>query len=136
MGANAISGTAGNVIVYNGTVPTVVAEIAEWSLDISHSPVESTAFGDNWADYVPSIRNATGSFQGNHAGGDTGQGYLRNAILDATAVQMDLMLDGSVGYSITKAYITSMGPAISQTGKADTSFNFQNSGPVTYIGGS
>lgn len=133
MGAEALSGTAGSVVVFNGTVPTVVGEIAEWSLDISHSPVETTAFGDNWADYVPSIRNATGSFQGNLAPGNTGQNVLGSAILDAAEISLDLMVDGSVGYRITKAYLTTFGPAVSQTGKADTSYNFQNAGPVTLL---
>lgn len=133
MGAQAISGNAGSVIVYSGTVPTVVGEIAEWSLDISHSPVETTAFGDNWADYVPSIRNATGSFQGNHAEGDAGQVVLDTAILDATSIALDLMMDGSVGYSISKAYLTSKSASISQTGKADTSYNFQNAAAVTML---
>lgn len=128
----ALSGTAGSVVYTTGGT-TNVGEIAEWSLDISHSPVETTAFGDNWADYVPSIRNATGSFSGNFDSTDTAQTSLINAMLGGSAVAMRFYVSPSKYFNVGTAYLTGMSPAISQTGKADQSFTFQVSAPVTLV---
>lgn len=125
----AIGGTAGSVLI--GTV--VVGGISEWSLDISHSPVEVTAFGDDWAKYVPSIRNATGSMSGNFDGANAGQDAMLDAILDATEVVLKLYTDGTHYFNVASAYVTGAGPSISQTGKAEASYSFQNSGAVTYV---
>lgn len=128
----ALSGTAGSVVYTTGGT-TNVGEIAEWSLDISHSPVETTAFGDNWADYVPSIRNATGSFSGNFDSTDTAQAALINAMLGGSAVALRCYVSSSKYFNVGTAYLTGMSPAISQTGKADNSFTFQVSAPVTLV---
>lgn len=128
---SALSGTAGSVVLMPGTV--VVGEISEWSLDLSHSPVETTAFGNNWARYIPSIRNATGSLSGNMSHSDAAQTSLRNAMLGGSAIALQLFVDGSHYYNIGTAYLTGMGPSISQTGKGDISYSFQNSGDVTYV---
>lgn len=128
----ALSGTAGSVVYMTGGT-TVVGEIAEWSLDINMSPVETTAFGDNWASYIPSIRNATGSFSGNFNHSDTAQSSLMNAMLGGSAVAFRLYVTSSKYFNIGTAYLTGMGPSISQTGKADTSFTFQNSAAVTFV---
>ena len=127
-----LSGTAGSVVYLTGGT-TLVDEIAEWSLDISHSPVETTAFGDNWAAYVPSIRNATGSFSGNHDQADSGQGSMQNAMLGGSAVALRLYVNATKYYDIGTAYLTGQSESISQTGKADTSFNFQVAAAVTYV---
>jgi len=124
----AISGTAGSVTLAG----TLVAEIAEWSLDLSMSPVDVTAFGDNWAKYVASIRNATGSFSGNHDGASVQQTALRNAMLGGSAVAFALHVNGTSEYNVGTAFLTGVTPSVSQTGAAAMSFNFQVSGPVTY----
>lgn len=128
----ALSGTAGSVVYMTGGT-TLIEEMAEWSLDLSHSPVDVTAFGDNWAEYVPSIRNATGSFSGNWDGTATTQGNLNNAMLGGSAVALRLYLNGSKYYNIGVAYLTGQTNGISQTGKADVSWNFQVSGAVTLV---
>lgn len=128
----ALSGTAGSVVYMTGGT-TNVGEIAEWSLDLSHAPVDATAFGNDWAKYVPSIRNATGSFQGNFDHADSGQSSLISAMLGGSAVAFRLYLDATKYFNIASAYLTGMGPAISQTGKGNTAFNFQNSGTVTFV---
>lgn len=128
---SALSGTAGSVVFMPGTV--VVGEISEWSLDLSHAPVETTAFGNNWARYIPSIRNATGTFSGNQDTSDSAQTSLRNAMLDGSAVAFRLYVSGANYYNIGTAYLTGMGPSISQTGKGDISYSFQNSSDVTFV---
>lgn len=127
----ALSGTAGSV-VWNAGAGTVVAEIQEWSLDLSHSPVEVTAFGDNWERYVPSIRGATGSFSGNFDASDAEQSALRNSMLGGSAIALQLYVSGSNYFDVGTAYLTGMSPSVSVDGKADVSFDFQVSGPVTY----
>lgn len=130
--ANALSGTAGSVVYMTGGT-TTVGSISEWSLDLSHSPVETTAFGNQWQEYIPSIRNATGSFSGNFYDGDTAQGNLISAMLGGSAVAFRLYVSGSKYYNIGTAYLTGQGPSISNDGKAETSFDFQVSGPVTFV---
>jgi len=125
----ALSGTAGSVTI--GTVP--VGEIAEWSLDLRHSPVDVTAFGDNWERYVPSIRGATGSFSGNFDDADAAQSTLRNSMLGGSAVALRLYVSPNKYFNVGTAYLTGMSPAVSVAGKADTGHDFQVSGPVTFV---
>lgn len=127
----ALSGTAGSVVYTTGGT-TAVGEIAEWSLDLRHSPVDVTAFGDNWERYVPSIRGATGNFSGNFDPSDAVQTSLRNAMLGGSAVSLRLYVGPSNYFAVGTAYLTGMNPAVGVTGKADTAHNFQVSGPVTF----
>lgn len=129
---SALSGTAGSVVYMTGGT-TVVGEISEWSLDLSHSPVDATAFGNDWAKYVPSIRNATGAFQGNFDSADSAQASLISAMLGGSAVAFRLYVSASKYFNVGTAYLTGMGPAISQTGKGDVAFSFQNSAEVTFV---
>ncbi len=126
----ALSGTAGSVVYTTGG-DTTVGNISEWSLDLSHSPVEVTAFGDDWQLYVPSIRGATGSFSGNFDHADTPQTDLLDDVLDGTAFGLRLYMDASKYFLIGTAYITGMSPSTSQAGKSDISFDFQVSDAVT-----
>lgn len=130
--ATPLSGTGGSVVYMTGGT-TLVGEMSEWSLDISHSPVDATAFGNDWAKYVPSIRNATGAFQGNFTTDDSAQTSLLNALLGGSAIALRLYVNATKYFNIASAYVTGMGPAISQTGKADVSYSFQNSGTVTFV---
>ena len=125
----AISGTAGSVTI--GTV--LVGEIAEWSLDIGHSPVEVTAFGDNWQEYIPSLRNATGSFAGNFDTSDTAQTTLINSMLGGSAVALRCYVGTAKYFNAGTAYLTGLSPSISVAGKADVSYSFQVSGAVTFV---
>lgn len=125
----ALSGTAGSVSV--GTV--VVGEIIEWSLDIGHSPVQVTAFGDSWEEYIPSLRNATGTFSGNFDSSDTSQTTLINSMLGGSAVALRCYVGTAKYFLAGTAYLTGMSPSISVSGKADVSYSFQASGPVTFV---
>jgi hypothetical protein len=129
----AYSGTAGSVVYLTGGT-TLVNEIAEWSLDIAMSPVETTAFGDQWADFVPSIRNATGSFSGNWEGTAAAQSSLETAMLGGVAVALRLYVAGTTYYNVPTAYLTGQGNSVSQTGKADVSWDFQAAAAVTRVG--
>jgi hypothetical protein len=123
------SGTAGSVTV--GTV--LLVGMSEWSLDISMSPVETTDFGENWDTFVPSTRAATGSFSGNFQLSDTGFTTLQNSILGGSVLALRCYMNSTKYWNIGTAYITGFSPTISQKGKAETSFNFQSSGPITLV---
>jgi hypothetical protein len=128
----ALSGTAGSVVYMTGGTVNV-GEIAEWALDISHSPVDATAFGNDRAKYVPSIRNATGTFSGNFDHSDSAQASLISAMLGGSAVAFRLYVSPTKYFNVGTAYLTGMGPSISQTGKADNSYSFQNSAAVSFV---
>lgn len=129
---SALSGTAGSAVYMTGGT-TVIGEITEWSLDMSSSPVDVTSFGDNWERVLPSIRGATGSISGNFDPADTAQASLINAFLGGSVVALRLYVSGSKYFNIGTAVPTGLSPAISQTGKADTAYNFKVSGPVTLV---
>lgn len=125
----AISGTAGSVTAAG----TVIGEMAEWALDLAHSPVETTAFGDSWQDYVPSLRGATGSFSGNFDHTNAVQTALINTMLGGSAVALKLYVDATKYFNVGTAYLTGQNNAVSVAGKADVGWNFQVSGPVTFV---
>lgn len=130
--ANALSGTLGSVVYMTGGT-TTVGSIKEWSLSLSHNPVETTAFGDVWQTYIPSLRNATGSFAGNYDTADSTQTSLRNSMLGGSALALRLYVNGSNYFNIGTAYLTGNNPAISNDGKAENAFDFQVSGAVTFV---
>jgi len=127
----AISGTLGSVVYMTGGTATV-GEIREWSLDLGHSPVDVTAFGDSWERYMPSIRNATGAFSGNMDTASAQQTALRNSMLGGSAVALRLYVNASNYFNVGTSYLTGMSPGVSVDGKVDTSFDFQVSGAVTF----
>ena len=128
----AFSGTAGSVVIV-GTAGTVIGGLAEWSLDGSMSPVETTAFGDTFDTFVPSVRNATGSFSGNKDHASTSQTAIQAAFLAATPVALKLYGGTAVNYwDAPVCYITGMGDTVGVKGKGEVSFSFQVSGAVTY----
>lgn len=128
------SGTAGSALYLDGTVPTTIGEIAEWSLDLSMSPVDTTAFGDTWEEAIPSIRAATGSFSGNFDMTDLPQLAMMNSFLGGSAVSLQLVFGTAATNSyweILTAYYTGATTGISVTGKGDVSYNFKASGSIT-----
>lgn len=121
----AFSGTAGSVAM----ATQVLASVSEWSLDLSMAPAEITAFGENWDGYVPSVKNATGTFMVNT---DTEQtaGYIRPrvAFLDNVSYTIYLAdVDAGSKWAITSSNITGMSPAISVKGKGEVSYSFTGS---------
>lgn len=126
------SGTAGSVVYTTGGT-TTVAGVAEWSLDISMSPVEDTEFGQSWDTFVPSTRAFTGSFSGNFQNSDATFTNLQNAMLGGSAVSLRLYMNSTKYWNVGTAYLTGQSPTISAKGKGDNSFNFQGSGAVTFV---
>jgi len=130
--ANALSGTAGSVVYTSGGT-ALVGSIKEWSLALSHNPVETTAFNEDWQTYIPSIRGATGSFSGNYDASDTVQNNLRSAMFGGSAISLQMYV-GSVSYfNAGTVYLTGNNPAVSDDGIVETAFDFTVSGPLTFI---
>lgn len=123
-----ISGTAGSVVIVAGGT-SVVGEIAEWSASFVMDPVETTAFGDNWMEFVASVRGVTGSFQGNWDRSDAVQGSVIAYQMAGSA--LTLRLYAGTSYYSGSAFLTGMEPAISQKGKGDVAFNFTGNGAWT-----
>lgn len=128
----ALSGTAGSVVYTTGGT-TAVGNLTEWRIDVAMSPQEITAFGDNWQKFLPSVRGATGTFQGNFDDTDTAQTSLRNAMLGGSAVALRLYVSNSKYFNVGTAYLSNMGPGISQMGKGDVQFSFTASDAVSFV---
>jgi hypothetical protein len=128
----ATSGTAGSVVYMTGGT-TLVGEIAEWRMDFTMSPVETTAFGQAWNTHIPSTRGATGSFSGNFDPANGAQGSVVAAMLGGSAVALRLYVNTTKYFNVGTAYINSMGPGISQKGKGDIQFGFTASDTVTLV---
>ena len=128
-----MSGTAGSVVYMTGGT-TTVGGLSEWTMSISMSTVETTSFADQWDTAVPSTRAASGSFTGSWDPTDTAQSNMVNGTLGGSAVALRLYTAGTSYWNIGTAYLESMETSTSQKGKAELSFNFKASGPVTKVG--
>lgn len=128
----ALSGTAGSVVYMTGGT-TLVGEISEWRADFTMSPVETTAFADQWNKFIPSTRGMTGSFSGNFDPANGAQGSVVSAMLGGSAVALRLYVSTAKYFNVGTAYVNSMGIGISQKGKADNQFGFTAADVVTLV---
>jgi len=119
-----MSGTAGSV-VYNDGTNTVIANIAEWSLDLSQTPVEVTTFGDAASRYVPNLRRATGTFSGSHDGASAVQTSLRSGALNGSTVRLLFYTDATEFVDAVEAYVLDHSPSVSVSGRAGIEYSFQ-----------
>lgn len=121
----ALSGTAGSVFI--GTVQ--IGELREWNIEPSMDPVDTSAFGDTWAEFIASIKKWTGSAQGNWLPSDAGQTAMKNAFTGGSVIGFaGAYAGGSVSGS---ALITSMPIALTLDGKGDIEYQLQGTGPLT-----
>jgi len=128
----AFSGTAGSVLYTTGGT-TLVSSISEWSLDFSMSPPETTVFGDTVDTYVPSVRNATGSFSGNDDQSDSGQSTLLAKFQNGEVRSLRLHESTSKYFDCQNVSFTGISQGLSVKGKGEVSFNFQVHGAITYV---
>ena len=123
----ALSGTAGSVVYFNG-IDNVFGEIREWSLDLSATPINVTAFGDTSEKFVQNLARATGAFSGNLDPSHGVQGSVRSDFLTGANVRLLFYYTGSDYVDAIKAHITGISPTVSVDGKADLSYDFQVTG--------
>lgn len=125
----AIAGRTGSVKLSANTV----AEISDWSLDISIDNAEETDFGDTWKEFLYTLRSASGSFTGRFDPSDTnGHAALQTEALSGTSgVSLRLYINGMNYYSGT-ALLTGFQPKASVSGLVEVTYNFQFTGAVAY----
>jgi uncharacterized membrane protein len=131
--ANALSGTAGSVAYITGGT-AAVGSIKEWSLSLTHNPVETSAFSDEWQTFIASLRGATGSFAGNGDVNDATHTSLRNAMMGGSAVALRFYNGPDWFWEAGTAYLTGNERSISNEGKLELSYDFTVSGAITYGG--
>jgi len=130
----AITGQEGSVKVGANSV----AEIAEWSIDVSTDTAETTNFdGNGWKEYIATLSEWSGSITGNYDPSDTtGQKALINAFFNKTKVTLTLFVDkiNNVKFS-GDAYITSLPITVNVGDKVEFSCEFQGTGALAYDDG-
>lgn len=126
---SALNGTAGSVVYFSGS-DAIVGEIREWTLDLSATPVDVTAFGDGADRFVPNINRATGSFNGNLDPTNAVQGSVRSDYLNGANVRLLLYHSSTHYVDAIKAHITGLSPSIGVDGKATVDYEFQVSGII------
>jgi len=125
----AIAGYGGGVYI-GDTTPTKVAEIANWSLDMSADDIDVTSFdSEGWRERIQGIKEWSGSFEGNFKPDDTdGQAALINAWITGQKVKLELQVNASVKFSGEALVTPSIETPVDD--KSSFSCDFQGSGPL------
>ena len=128
----AIEGYGGGV--YIGETPKKIAEIANWSLDMSADDIDITSFdSEGWRDRIQGIKEWSGSFEGNFDPTDTdGQAALINAWLSGEAVTLELQVNSSVKFSGDALITPSIETPVDD--KVSFSCDFNGTGKLTPSG--
>ncbi|HHV98602.1 MAG TPA: hypothetical protein GXX36_03355 [Clostridiaceae bacterium] len=126
----AIEGYGGSVKVGSSKV----AEIANWSLDLSADDIDITSFDSNgWRERIQGIKEWSGSFEGNFDPTDTtGQGELIDAWLSGDAVTLELNVNSTVKFSGDAFVTLSIETPVDD--KVNFSCDFQGTGALTPSG--
>lgn len=123
------------LVGYGGAVKVgtaTVAELGEWSLDITLNTEETQSFGDQWKEFTGTLKEWSGSCSGRWDMSDTtGQRAMQDALLGGTTVSLKLYTDSTKNYSGT-ALITKITPSATVDGVVEVSFDFQGTGALTY----
>lgn len=129
----ALAGYGGKVFV-GDTSPTKVAEIANWSLDLSADDIDTTSFdSEGWRERIQGIKEWSGSFEGNLKPDDTdGQAALIGAWLAGEKVTLELQVSDTVKFS-GQALVT-LSIEVPVDDKASFSCEFSGSGALTPTG--
>jgi len=125
----AIEGYGG--AVYIGDTPKKVAEIANWSLDMSADDIDTTSFdSQGWRERIQGIKEWSGSFEGNFDPTDTdGQVALISAWLNGQPVSLELQVNDTVKFS-GDAFVT-LNLETPVDDKVSFGCDFSGTGPLT-----
>ena len=109
----------------------VVAEIDNWTLDVSTGLEETQAFGDVWKEQTATIREWSGSASGRLDDTDTnGHVAMQTAFLGGTSVAARFYIDGTNYYSGTAFVQASI--AAAENGLITVNYTVTGSGALTY----
>ena len=125
----ALAGSGGSVSI--GT-SNKVAEIAEWTLNLSAEDIDVTSFdSQGWRDRLVGIREWSGSFSGNLAPGDTsGQSSLFTSFANGAPISLTLQVNDNNQFA-GSAYITGLSVETPVTDKVSFSCDFVGTGELT-----
>lgn len=122
-----LAGNAGAFKIGTNTV----AELDQWSLDISPGLEETQAFGDTWKERTLTLKDFSGSASGRLDISDTnGHVALQTAFLAGTVVACRFYVNGTNYYS-GNAFVQ---PSINtpENGLVTVSYTLTGSGALTY----
>jgi predicted secreted protein len=109
----------------------VVAEIDNWTLEVSTGLEETQAFGDTWKERTATIREWSGSASGRFDDTDTnGHVALQTAFLAGTTVAARLYIDGTNYYSGTAFVQASL--AAAENGLITANYTITGTGALAY----
>lgn len=107
-----------------------VAEIDNWTLDVSTNLEETQAFGDTWKERTATIKEWSGSASGRLDDTDTnGHVALGTAFLGGTTVSARFYVDGTNYYSGTAFVNASI--AAAENGLVTVNYTITGSGALT-----
>lgn len=110
-----------------------VSSIENWSIDLGMDPLEITALGDEWKQFISGLKEWSASADGSfliHTDTD-GQTALQTAFLNGTEVSLKLHVNETNYYS-GSAYISSLSVEDPVDDKVSVSFEFQGNGELSY----
>jgi len=122
------------IVGYGGGVyiaETKVAEITNWSLDMSADDIDVTSFdSEGWKENLQGLKEWSGSFEGNFAPDDaTGQAELIDAWINGQKVTIKLQVNSTVSFSGDALVNPSIETPVDD--KASFSCDFTGTGPLT-----
>lgn len=133
-------GKVGYIYVAAGTGATAtsaIANIDNWSFDMTADAVETTAFGTSAVGtavrtFEPGLKGATGSISGNYDDASVQQDWLMEIMADTTieTVNMALYLNASQLFSFAVA-LTGVSLGATVDGKTTFTANYTVDGAVT-----
>lgn len=122
-----MAGNAGSFRI--GT--NVVAELDNWTLDVSTGLEETQAFGDTWKERSATIREWSGSASGRFDDTDTnGHVAMQTAFLGGTTVAARFYIDGTNYYAGSAFVQASI--AAAENGLITVNYTVTGSGALTY----
>lgn len=109
----------------------VVAEIDNWTLDVSTGLEETQAFGDVWKERTATIREWSGSASGRFDDTDTnGHVAMQTAFLGGTTVAARFYIDGTNYYSGNAFVQASI--AAAENGLITVNYTITGTGALSY----
>ena len=111
-----------------------IAEIANWSLDMSADDIDITSFdSEGWRERMQGIKEWSGSFEGNFKPDDTqGQAALIDAWLSGQKVTLELQVNSTVKFSGDALVTLNIETPVDD--KANFSCDFQGTGALAPTG--
>jgi TP901-1 family phage major tail protein len=110
-----------------------VTALNNWSLELGLDTLETTAFGDEWKNFIAGLKEWSASSEGayNVHADTNGQAALQNAFLNGTEVDLKLYVNTTNYYS-GQAIISSLSVEDPVDDIVTISIEFQGNGALSY----